>query len=494
MLFMKINNIFYFLIICMNYKIYTPLHIVEKIFNSINYQLGKKICDHSCGDGNFIIHIARYIIENSSSDKVQYNLEQIYGFDSDTEAINKCIIRLNELIKEYKIENVNWMIYHKNSLTELQEYYNTFDYIIGNPPYSKMHVLDDDTRNTVKSYDFCKSGNTDIYLAFYELSLKLITDNGVVSMITPNSFLNIGAAKVMRDYLVANKSILSITDYKSTKIFDVVDTYTAIMTFKKYTNNNSFTYFTENVENNIKYDDISDKTFWNFNYDTKSNMYLKDICDISVGLATLADNIFILTPLRSDLSYTYFISDGIVCKVENNILKPIIKPSKYNGISTDRYIIFPYIKNDDNKYIEMSETYLLSNFEETYKYLFSKIDILKNRDSGKVMKYSWYAFGRTQGLDTTFGEKIVFSSINKTPNFIHCKDVDTTLYSGYLIKPKNGYTIEQILKIINTTEMERYIYNTGGDLRGGYKQYSKKVVELFPIGGLILYLMDLIPF
>ena len=39
----------------------------------------------------------------------------------------------------------------------------------------------DETRNIIKTFDFCKSGNTDIYLAFYELSLKIIKKKELAS-------------------------------------------------------------------------------------------------------------------------------------------------------------------------------------------------------------------------------------------------------------------------------------------------------------------------
>ena len=201
-----------------------------------------------------------------------------------------------------------------------------------------------------------------------------------------------------------------------------------------------------------------------------SEKYLKDICTISVGLATLQDKIFIL-------NYNKIINYGI----EADIIKPIIKASKYNvdDIVTE-YIIFPYIKVD-NKYVEMKEEYLLTNFPKTYQYLLNNKTALLNRDKGKTVKYAWYAFGRTQGLNTTFGEKIIFSPMNKKAKFVYCDNVDVTLYSGYFIKPKKDITFEQILEIINSDELTNYIENTGGNFGGGYKSYTKKVLDLFPI-------------
>lgn len=458
----------------MNDKIYTPIHIIHKILKSLNIDneniIGKKICDHSCGDGNFIIEIVKLIIQYSETSELEYNLSCVYGFDIDHIAVESCISKLNILVP-----NINWNIYVKNSLSDLDAYYNTFDYIVGNPPYAKIHSLDDETRLLLKNYSFCGVGNTDIYLAFHELSLKLIKEDGMIGMITPNSFMSNQSAKPFRDYMLENRSILEIHDFKSIKIFDSVDTYTAISIYKKQTTNTIFPYFVyddinNNIEYNINFSDIKNKKFWNFNYNTVSEKYLKDICTISVGLATLHDKIFIL-PLCKVIEYG----------IENDILKPIIKASKYNaGDIITEYIIFPYVKVN-NKYVEMEEEYFSTNFPNAYQYLLNNKTVLLNRDKGKEVKYSWYAFGRTQGLDTTFGEKIIFSPMNKKANFIFCNNVDATLYSGYFIKPKGNITFEQILKIINSDALTDYIENIGGNFGGGYKSYTKKVLDLFPI-------------
>ena len=134
----------------MNDKIYTPIHIIHKILKSLNIDneniIGKKICDHSCGDGNFIIEIVKLNIQYVETSELEYNLSCVYGFDIDHIAVESCISKLNILVP-----NINWNIYVKNSLSDLDAYYNTFDYIVGNPPYAKIHSLDDETRLLLKN-------------------------------------------------------------------------------------------------------------------------------------------------------------------------------------------------------------------------------------------------------------------------------------------------------------------------------------------------------
>ena len=87
-------------------------------------------------------------------------------------------------------------------------------------------------------------------------------------------------------------------------------------------------------------------------------------------------------------------------------MRPIVKASiiKNSIEEQHRYILFPYQKiNEKNRLIgeeEITETYPLAHC------LFRSIkDTLDKRDKGKKNPVGWYAFGRSQGLDTSFGKK-----------------------------------------------------------------------------------------
>ncbi|RLC51491.1 MAG: N-6 DNA methylase, partial [Candidatus Cloacimonadota bacterium] len=125
------------------------------------------------------------------------------------------------------------------------------------------------------------------------------------------------------------------------------------------------------------------------------------------------------------------------------------------------------------------EKELKDNYPFAYEYLLKVKPLLDKRDNGKPNPVAWYAFGRTQGLDTTFGKKILFSPMNKQPNFILSENKETTFYSGYCIKYDGDY--EYLLKQLNSKRMKDYIQTTARDFRGGWKAYNKKIVQEFII-------------
>lgn len=434
-------------------KVYTPRFIVDKILNNINFNdkniLGKTLLDPACGNGRFLVAVAERIIKYSEIQDLKQNLEKIYGWDIDKKAINECKNNLNELIKDYNI-NIDWNIEVCNSLEKLPKvdlFQNNdtikFDYIVGNPPYIRIQHLDETQRKFIQqNYTFCKNGSTDIYIAFFELCLNLLSKNGICGLITPNTYFYTGTGKRLRDYFVKNKHIVQITNYTEIQLFDNATTYIAITIFNKRKNDSFLLQHAINQiefkEKEIKISELENQKFWQLTTEKKLNKKgkkLKDICKIHVGITTLSYKSYIFPIEIIDDNFAYAITKlrGKV-KIERKILKPIVKAStlKNSNEPIKEYILFTFKKNNGKHQI-LQEDELKNNFPLAYQYLLSIKDELAKRDNGNPIK-PWYNFGRTQSLDTSFVKKILFSPMNKKTNFILYENPECTFYSGYCIK------------------------------------------------------------
>ena len=109
---------------------------------------------------------------------------------------------------------------------------------------------------------------------------------------------------------------------------------------------------------------------------------------------------------------------------------------------------------------------------------------LDSRDKGKPNPITWYAYGRSQGLDTSFGKKILTSSINLKPNFIVWEKEEYTFYAGYCIKFDGD--LKLLAKYLNSPDMEFYINHTSRNYRNNYKSFAKSFIERFGITNLDL--------
>ncbi len=479
-------------------QVYTPLFIVEKILNEIGFHspavLGKTILDPACGDGRFLEEIAKRIIQFSPVEQLAENLLCIHGWDIDKEAIDLCISNLNNLIMPLPL-SVNWNIQICNSIEKLPKkdlFHCTqemqFDFIVGNPPYIRIQHLDEENRKFIQqNYQFCQSGSTDIYIAFYELSYHLLGEGGICGFITPNTFFYTETAKSLRDFLGRSRGIVQISNYAEIQVFDNATTYSAILIFDKKKHDrflfqqaySKFDFLSQEIEMTT----LQNQKFWQLSTE-KTNalegIKLKEICKIHVGITTLCDKAYLFSIEFIDEHYVWAHTKlkGKI-KMERALLKPIIKGStlKSSQDKIKEYVLFPYQKKNGKNTILSEEA--LKQYPLVYDYLLSVKDELDKRDNGAKNAVAWYAFGRSQGLETSFGKKIIFSPMNAKPNFILYEDEECTFYSGYCIKYNGNW--EWLLQQLNSQRFADFIAVSSRDFRDGWKAYNKKTVEEFTV-------------
>ncbi len=493
-------------------KVYTPHFIVQKILDDIGYTdssvLCKYILEPSCGDGQFLSEIVKRICMKSNETNVLEHLQYVYAFDIDRYAIEKAKNKLNQIVFSFfpslSNQNIHWNIFHENTLYLInQSIFNDyslplFDFIVGNPPYIRIQHLELPVRKFIqKHFHFCKKGSTDIFIAFFELAIHLLHPKGKCGFITPNTYFYTETAQSIRHFFQTHQNIIQITNYNDIQIFPNKSTYTAITIFGKE-KQNTFKYqhainhhhFTEHI---FSIQNFHSSKRWNF-HDLISNnlkklpepqtLKLSDIAEIHVGLTTLCDKFYILEKIKETNEQVWEMHSKLAGNilVEKNILKPILKasrPKQWND--KKQYIIFPY-HLIQNKYSILSENEMKENFPLAYQYFIRFKDILLQRDKGKINPVGWYAFGRHQGLQTSFGEKILFSNMMKEPQFIYIQNPDFTFYSGYCIKLKTTLiSYEQLLKQLNSERMKEFVAHQSRSFRNGWKAYNKKVIEDFKI-------------
>lgn len=482
-------------------QVFTPKWIVNEILDLIDYQgskiLDKYILEPSSGDGAFLNEIVKRYIESCKNNHLQNNaikerLEKyIFAVELDETEYKKSIANLNYLVLQFGInEQVNWKIFNENTLDFYKNYIGFFDYVVGNPPYIRIHNLDLTTREILKNEFQFSKGTIDIYLSFYEMGFKLLKEDGYLGYITPNSFLHNSSYQSFRDYLKREKTLKTLIDFKANKIFKGFSTYTAITIFRKNNKSDFFEYkelIIDKIElkNKINFNSLS-KLDWSFtdvenenflrNLEKDKNSTVKDFFDVQYGFATLRDKIFIQKTIPFDDNLVYF--NGSL--IEKGLLKKVVKGSKYKGfVDENEKIIFPY-ELIDNRYIPITEDKLKKQYPKTYQYFLKNRDELERRDLNK--ETIWYEYGRSQGVQTIHQEKIVLSTLvnGKIDFFKVPKDV--LMYSGiFIVKNKSFSDWKVIENVLKSEEFYKYIRLTGKDFSGGYKSVTSKQIKNFKI-------------
>ncbi len=486
-------------------QVYTPEWVIEKIFKNIDFQaidlLNKQLLDTSCGDGRFLVVVVKKILATVPAEHLKTCLENIYGWDIDETAVEACKNNLQETVAasiwSKQLGEIQWNISHQNALPKLLDSTQKFDFIVGNPPYIRVQHLGKEDRLFIQNhYHFCKKGSTDTYIAFYELSVHLLKPTGIAGLITPNTFLYSETAQALRQHFAATQTLQQITNYGTIQIFNNATTYSAITIFGKQTQADFLYEQADSLhtysQRRIAYQELAQQKIWQLStqspqkntFEGSAGKKLKEICKIHVGVTTLCDKAYIFkevspSPTDATIMITQTALKGEVA-IEKELLRPIVKASKLKNTDeiVTEYILFPYELNKGKHQI-IPENKLQNQYPLAYTYLLSVKEVLDKRDNGKPNSVAWYAFGRSQGLDTSFGQKILFSPMNLQPNFVWFPYEDYTFYSGYCIK-YNG-NVEKLLQELNSERLANFIATASRDFRGGWKAYNKKVLEEFVV-------------
>lgn len=451
-------------------QVFTPIELVKDILDVSNYKgkgiLKKHVIDNSCGNGAFLIeiidrYIKEYYKEHSTYNGIKNEIETyIHGIEYDTEIWKECIYNLKEKCNEYNIQDVKFDILNKDAL-KTKKYNGKMDFVLGNPPYVRVHNLDKQY-DSVKKYLFSKSGMTDLYIVFYEIGIKMLNKSGVLCYITPNSFYTSLAGKELRQYIMKNRNMEVVMDLGHYQPFNVT-TYTTICKIcknKKFDVCKYFKYDTQSGKpqfiSDIKYKDLfidgnmilsKDNgkylKYLNYNVERESKVQVKN------GFATLNDKIFI------DSKFDFKKNTIDVLKASTGQWKKCIYPYDENG----KIIPFNKLNKKLQKYLEEHHSELTQGD--------SKIDGV------------WYGFGRSQAINDVKLNKIAINTCIKDIDSIKLNLVEENkgLYSGLYILTDKPF--EAVKEKICSQDFIEYLKLLNKCKSGGYYTFSSKDLSKF---------------
>ena len=509
-----------------NGAFFTPAYIVDFIIKEVKPDVNSKCLDPSCGCGAFLLGLVRYY-NNTFKKNIKSTIrENIFGCDILNYNIHraKLLLALMALEKGEIIEEQDFNLIVQDSLrANWQNSFNgngKFDIIVGNPPYVKFQDLSDDNRKFLSSHwETIENGTFNLYFAFFELGYKLLNQNGALGYITPNNYFTSLAGRSIRRFFHRTKCIHRIVDFSDQKVFDA-QTYTAITFLNKKINSTIIydriekdqapDFFLQKV--NGSPNDLNSLNFkkWrllkseeqrNIKIIEEIGTPLGKLVNISVGIATLKDELYFLDARKKENGYFLKKIGNKTFRIEEEITRQIYKISDFKNQEeinhNTRYIIFPYTIISSNA-IAIDETEMSKGFPECYAYFQFIKDRLNAREKGKSSIQPFYAYGRSQGLTKT-GRKLLTPTFSKSPRFLIGEDKQAMFCNGYSIffkpEPENTFplfgevnnplslekNIYLLQKILNSYIMHYYVSKTSVIIDGGYPCYQKNFIEKFSI-------------
>ena len=467
-------------------NVYTPDHVAQLLVKTALPQNTEELnsltaCDPTCGDGAILVPLTRHILNHLPKAAAIETLHRIVGIDINPDALTRCRQRLDiEIDNTYPDAQVDWKLIQADILepSQTQHLNNTFNVVVGNPPYVRVQNMEPGRRAAALRWSFA-TGATDLYLIAFELALNLARPGGCITFITPASWLTSAAGRNMRRNLATHHQVQAVLDYRDQKPFPNFNTYTAITSITKNGKPQPIPYYRPDGTTWIRHGTIPKPhprgTPWipddpntqeRLAHLRQNGVPLGAIAHIRVGIQTLADDVFILTAAQA-------------AHLEPEYLRTIIKASLYKDghDPVDRRLIFPYESNGTL----IPQNSLAKRAPQIYQHLHQNRTRLEARDKGRMRADNWHALGRRVGITNSFGPKIITPPISNRPNFQLSTDPDTTFYSGYAVKPKFPIPLEDLVAALNSPDMDFFIQQTSRVYNQGWRSYAATYIENFPV-------------
>jgi hypothetical protein len=353
-----------------------------------------KVLDPACGSGAFLVKVFDYLLAENKRvanalaelrggkaeifDSESYFKDilknNIFGVDLNPESveITKLSLWLKTAQKGKHLASLEKNIKCGNSLIDDAEVAGErafnwnedfkeimlaggFDVVVGYPPYVRQELLSPYKDYFSKRFQ-CYTSSTDLFAYFYEQSLLLLKENGILGFISNTFTKTSGAGLELRKYLKNNSQFISLTDLSDLSVFEGATTYPIILILRNSKPTKSFLYFkadTQDLENldavcktksiKINQQNLKDE-YWSFESERERNLkekisQFKTVKDVFgkcfYGVKTGLNEAFII----SEQERNEIIKQNPKAK---NILKPFLEGKdlkKWHSPDSKKWII-----------------------------------------------------------------------------------------------------------------------------------------------------------
>lgn len=365
--------------------VFTHPCVVKYMLDLVGYNPNKdlsalSIMEPSCGEGEFLVEIVHRL--QLSAERFGFDLNEafhtcIHASDIDGIKIKKCLDRLNALFPSiiHPEENITIEDYLLNDQPSV-------DIVIGNPPYIRYEQIPEEKLPIYKKIFPTFYYRADMYVLFYEKSLRQLKPNGRHCFICSNRWMRNQYGRVLRKMVAQYFRIEKIINLEGADAFqEEVLAYPAVTLISNNKQSDSYLYSEISSVSQLRNEETivrpcPNDEDWSCMFAKDSSYNLFPLIEeqgfkIGIGVATGADKIFISHDFRG--------------KIEDTLLLPAINGQdlranqmKWNG----RLLFNPYDKN--GKLIDLDSYPLCKAYLESHR------EVLSNRAKAKNNPSKWY--------------------------------------------------------------------------------------------------------
>jgi type I restriction-modification system DNA methylase subunit len=469
---------------------------IDRFIEYKDFLTNLKIIDPACGSGAFLNQAYNYLYNEykftfdllnkfaSKEQNIFLNYEfdtailenNLFGVDINIEAIEiaKLSLWLKTAKRGRKLTDLSKNIICANSLLNMPFNKNSFDIVVGNPPYVRHERIKEFKVELEKNYQVY-NGTADLFVYFYELGYNLLKNNGLVGFICSNKFFRAKYGENLREFILSNMQIKTIVDFNGVKVFEGATVDSAITIFSKIKSNDNFQLVDKTLKNSIR---ITQSTLNrdSFSFCNSQEIDIKSKIE-SIGTALKDWNIKINYGIKTGFNEAFIIDkkkrDELVAKEPKSeeIIKPILRGRDIKRYSYEWAGLY-LINSHNNPPIDIdSYPAIKEHLDKFY------IELEKRTDKG----ISPYHLRSCAYYDVFTKEKIVYSEIVQEPQFylnggkFLYGEATTFIMTGESLK----YLIVLLHSKLITFAFKKFYMGT--ELGNKGFRYKKAFIEQLPI-------------
>lgn len=439
-------------------------YILDLIGYTSNKDLSQyKILEPSCGEGVFILEIIQRIISSAKIYGFNANniiAKNIIAYDIDSQKIEECQRKIRNLFPSVALPSFRIKDFLADNLSE------KFDFIVGNPPYIRYERIPSKERALYKQKFLTFHYRADLYILFFEKTLKCLKIGGKHSFICANRWLKNEYGKKLRGFIANSYCLQSIINLENANAFqDNVLAYPAITIISndspaqqyKYTELDSI----QNLgTNSFQTRNMSSSDDWCemfHSFDTYSSLLSieEQGFHIGIGIATGADKIYISSTLKE--------------RVEPELLLPAINAKDLTGNCLNwkgEYLLNPF--DEKGNLID------LSSYPKAHSYLESKKEILSNRYVAKKNPTKWYRTIDKVKTGLQNASKILIPDISGNSLLFIDEGHFYPLHNIYYITGKDIEQQKILCAILMSNFVKEQMNSFSNNMNGGYARWQSQ--------------------
>lgn len=221
-------------------EVFTRPWVVGTILDLVGYTADKdlsktKLVEPSVGSGAFLVPVVERLIESAQRHGVPLASLTgcVLGLDLQREHVETCFPKLEQLLltagatrAEASALAEGWL-HHGDFL--LDKIPSGVDFVVGNPPYIRTEDLDNELEAEYRTRWRTMRGRADIYIGFYERSLRILKPGGKLGYICADRWMRNAYGKYLRGLVVSGYSVETVWQMHDVDAFEAeVSAYPAI--------------------------------------------------------------------------------------------------------------------------------------------------------------------------------------------------------------------------------------------------------------------------